>query len=511
VAPARLVPFLGTEVRAADAGVVAVRNTSQATLDLLDWMLADRAPVYADGRLNPDGLVALHGVLADALGLVADARGALNAAPRPRLGFVRVRFDEADRVTGTLYDTLSGALPLVDRLAAAAKGDDPYRLLLLLENGAERRATGGFVGFVALFEVNQTGVQLAQLGSVGNLKRLDAAGQFEAVNAPADYLRRYEEFLANTTLWVNVNLSPDFPTVAQVAKRLYQVATGVEPDAVMRIDLVGLGYLLDAFPEVAVEGVEIHGGALSSGFLIDSYQRFPILGDQTNYLISVMRDVFGQLIGGARTNRSAVVGALTRAVVERRAALVTEDQAVNAMLAAVGAEGSVLSGASGDLMVTTQNFAANKVDLFTGTEVIVNASPDGCRVAAELRLTLTNATPADMDWLPHERIGNRGRWMVSVYLPRGAAMSGFFVNGAPAAGSFLEEFGRMAASVIVDADVGKSVTVTVSWLETLTQPGYTLTLQPQPLVVPATLGINGEAPVPFAETVRRELPGVCQP
>jgi hypothetical protein len=179
------------------------------------------------------------------------------------------------------------------------------------------------------------------------------------------------------------------------------------------------------------------------------------------------------------------------------------------MLAVAGADGAVLPGAPGDVMVTTQNFGANKVDIFTETALVVEVVGSGCRVTGEAEITLTNATAAGMDWLPSEQIGNRGRWMVSVYLPRGAAMSGFLVNGAPAAGSFLEEFGRTVASIIVDADQDQSVSVTVRWLENLTEPGYALTLLPQPTVVPVTLSVNGDPPVPFLETVRRDFPGVC--
>lgn len=514
VAPARLVPFLGTEVRAADAGVVAVRNTSQATLDLLEWMLADRAPVYAEGRLNPDGLTGLRGVLANALGLVADARGALNDAPHPRLGFVRVRFDEAERVTGTLYDTLSGALPLVDRLTLAASGEDPYRLLLLLENGAERRATGGLEGWYALLEMDQNGVRLGAFGSVVNpvLQVRDASGQFASVEAPADYLRRYGEFLANTTIWANVNLSPDFPTVAGVARRLFALGTGVEADAVARADLVGLGYLLDAFPGLTVSGQPLDGSTLATDFLVDSYRRFPDdtrPGEQNAYLGEAMQEAFDQVASGVAGDRTLVLKALRRAVAERRVSLVTFDQAIDRMLAQAGADGAVLPGNPGDLMVTTQNFGRNKVDLFTRTNLAVSTVAGGCRVEGEVEVSLANATPDGYEFMPHGALVTQGRWMVSVYLPRGAAMAEFLVNGAPAAGSFLEEFGRTVASIIVDADQDQSVSVTVRWLENLTEPGYALTLLPQPTVVPVTLSVNGDPPVPFLETVRRDFPGVC--
>ncbi len=512
VSPLRLVPYAGTELRASDAGVDAVRDISLATQDLLDYVLADRAPLYAAERLDPVGLSALGDVLDAALGRVAGARDAIAAAPHPRLDFVARRLAETDRVISSLDEGLSGAVRIVDRLAEAAGGGRTYRLLVLLENGAERRATGGLPGWVALLEVDESGVHLADLGSVvGRLQARDAAGELMAVDAPADYLRRYGEFLANTTLWSYVNMSPDFPTVAGVAGRLYEAATEVTVDAVARVDLVGLGYLLDAFPGVALAGEALDGATLSTTFLIDSYRRFPDSdpGAQDAYLSSVMEEVFGQVIGGSPADRPALLSAIRQAVGERRLSLVTNDTAVNAMLASVGADGAVLPGDPGELMVTTQNLAFNKIDLFTRTDMTIDLNPDGCRVVGEVAVRLTNATPAGMDFLPQYLLGSHGRWMVSVYLPRGASILGLEVDGREAEGSSLEEFARTVVSLIVEAAPGASVTVTVRWQEQLTEPGYTLTVQPQPLIVPATLSVNGEPPGVFVETQRREFADIC--
>ncbi len=511
VSPLRLVPYARTELSAAGAGVEAVRHTSLAVLGLLDYLLADRAALYTAGHLEPSGLRELGEALDVAIGHVETARDIITAAPHSRLGSVARRLEEADRVTASLSETLNGAAPLVDRLAEATEGGRPYRLLVLLENGAERRATAGLVGWIVLFEVADGTVRLERSDTPWVLSALDVSGELIRVEAPPDYVRRYGEFLANSTLWLNVNLSPDFPTVAGVASRLYAASTGVTVNAVARIDVAGLGYLIDAFPDVTVEGREIVGATLSTDFLFDSYRRFPESpAEQDEYIASAVQEVFGQLIGGASAERSVFLQAVQRAVSERRLALVTDSGATNAMLAAVGADGAVLPGGAGDLMVTTQNFAANKIDLFTRTDLTVAVVPDGCDVRGEISLTLTNATPPGLDWLPHQAMGNGGRWMVSVYLPRGAGVLSLEVDGRPVEGSFLQEFGRRVVSLIVDAEVGASVGVTVRWQEQLTEPGYTLTVQPQPLVVAGTLSVNGEPPAEFVETHRRELLNVCE-
>jgi len=222
-----------------------------------------------------------------------------------------------------------------------------------------------------------------------------------------------------------------------------------------------------------------------------------------------MQEVFQQVLRGTPADRSAVVSAVRRAVAENRLSLVTSNSETDGMLAQAGADGAVLPGAPGDLMVNAQNFAANKIDIFTETALAVDVRVEGCRVEGAVTLSLKNATPSDMEWLPQEKLGNTGRWMVSVYIPRGAAVLDLQVNGQTSGGAYLEEFGRTVVSVIVDADLGASATVTVRWQESLTEPGYTLTIPAQPAVVPATLALNGADPIRFVETFRREFSEAC--
>lgn len=513
VGPLRLVPFLGTELRASEAGIAGTRSTLLAALGLLDYVLADREPVYDAGQLRPAGLEALGRALEEALGHAADARTVLSTAPQPRSGLIAHRLEEAGRVTADVHDVLKGASTLVDRLGEAASGGRPYRLLLLLENGAERRATGGLAGWYALVEVDREGIHLPAFGSVvGALQLVDEAGGFLAVEAPADYLQRYEQYQANTTLWANVNLSPDFPTVAGVVRRLYGLATGIEVDAVARADLTGLGYILSAFPGLTVEGRELDASTLATGFLMDSYQRFPDdtrPGEQNAYLGAALQEVVGQVFTGIWADRSEVFRAVRRTVAERRVSVVTGDPGIDAMLAAVGADGALLPGGPGDVMVTTQNFATNKIDFFTETHLAVGIGFDGCRVAGKISLTLTNATPGGLEWLPHGSLGNAGRWMVSIYLPPGAVVGSLELDGALVEGTIMEELGRPVVSLTVDAALAESVEFEVRWEEQVTGRGYTLTVRPQPLVVPARLAVNGEAAVPLVETYVREFADVC--
>ena len=500
------VPYVSTEARAGSAGITAVRETSLAILEVLEFVLAERAPLLDAGGIDGAAMVLLESALGAALDHAVDARSTIAGAPSARLQAIRDPLAEVDRATTALVSAITGARALVSRLGEAASGGDPFRLLVLFENGAELRGTGGLMGFVALFEISDGVVEMRRAEEVGRLQ--GPSGEPLSVDAPADYLGRYGGFLANTTLWSNVNLSPDFPTVADVAGRLYTEVTGIQPDLIARVDLVGLGYLLGTYSGLAVDGVPIAPETLATDFVIESYTQFPD-AEQGAYLAAVVRQVFDQLIAGAEGDMVALLRGVHRAVRERHIAFATDDPAIGRLLALTGADGALLPGEPGDVNVVVQNFAANKIDIFTRTEISVGLEPVGCFGAGEVTVTLRNLYP-EGEPAVLGTLGGRGRWWVSFYLPRQAEIVALSVDGEPSGGSTDIELGRRVASVLVGAEPGAATTATIRWYEELTGPEYRLRVQPQPLVAPATLSIGAEAPLTFLETQTASILTDCK-
>ena len=115
----------------------------------------------------------------------------------------------------------------------------------------------------------------------------------------------------------------------------------------------------------------------------------------------------------------------------------------------------MLAGGPGDLMVNAQNFAANKIDLFTQTNLAVDVTVEGCRVQGGL-------TPH-----PHQCHPGRHGFHAASETGQQRPLDGERLRAArrrhpgprserPAGGAYLEEFGRTVVSVIVDADLGAS-------------------------------------------------------
>ena len=502
---ARRLPWLGEDLTAARAGSAAGAELSEAALGVLGFFTADHDPLFDSGRFDRSVLTELETVLMTAEDHAATSQRLLGAAPRARLEAVRDPLTELEQASSTAFTALTAAAALATRLTDEA----PYRMLVLIENGAELRATGGLVGFVALLEVDDGELRLVRVDVVHALRALDAQGNYVRVDAPADYLVRYGSFLANTSLWLNVNLSPDFPTVAGVAGRLYEEATGIRPDAVARIDLTGIGYLLDAFGTVTVDGQALSPGELATVFVIDSYLRFPEPAEQSAYLAGVVTQVFTQLLTARDVDGAALAAALRRAVAERRLAIVTDDPSIDAALAAAGADGTILPGDPGDLDVVIQNFAANKIDLFTSETIDIDVSSAGCAVVGTVSVTITNDTPAWAATLPAGQAATEGRWWVNVYLPADATVLSVTENGTAVAATQAREVGRPVLARLTTIAAGDTSVVTFRYQEVVSGIDYRVRIEPQPLVHPATLRFNGSEPIVLTTTATHTYTTDC--
>jgi len=121
--------------------------------------------------------------------------------------------------------------------------DQPKTYLVLLQNSAELRPTGGFIGSYALITFSEG--KLADL-EVKNVYEAD--GQLKGHVEPPPALKKYLD-MANWYLR-DANWSPDFPTTAQKTIWFLEKETGQSVDGVIGINLYMARQLLSAFDEI---------------------------------------------------------------------------------------------------------------------------------------------------------------------------------------------------------------------------------------------------------------------
>jgi len=391
--------------------------------------------------------------------------------------------------------TLDAALQV-----APAMLSDGRRYLILVQNNAESRATGGLIGAYALVHVAGSQLVLDRAGPNNDLH--DAPTP--AIRTDASFDRRYAG-LGVTTSWRSLNLTPDFPSAAQTAAGLWQ-RQGLPPvDGVVAVDPPALAALLGVAGSVRVPGGPLLTSDNAVVYLESGiYRDFPRMADaaRNRYLADVTgaafaalqsRDVNGQKLLRAMAN-SASVGHIQ---------LWSAHGDEESTLAQTTIGGALPGRHAPFLEVVTQNLTGGKVDYYLRRNITYEASPvvtaDDVGAGpvpmqdATITVRLTNTAPkaglpayvtlrADQ---PHPSAGPVGtdKLWVSLYFAGGTGYTTATLDGVPAALHTDDDAGASVMSTVVELAPGQTQTLVVR----VSQPapvGASFRYIPQPLAVP---------------------------
>jgi Protein of unknown function (DUF4012) len=310
-----IVPWVGPNVDAVSTTAAVIDDVSQDVLRPLIEVastleFASLSPV--DGRVDLAPLTAAEPIL-------TDASVAMSAAEQ-RMAAV----DTADLVfplTGPIEEvqTYLGRLaPLVDTGARAARllppmlgADGPRTYLVLFQNTAEIRSTGGMPGAFAIVMADDGRLSIEHQGTAGEVGRNFPE---PVLPLPEDKQAIYTERLGR--FFSGVNLAPDFPTAAVLATEMVRLSD-FEVDGVVATDPTSLGYILDATGAVRVPGGEIDSDNAVETLLSDVYWELDDQGDQDDFYATTAAAIFGQ-VTTAVDDPAGLINALARAADERR-------------------------------------------------------------------------------------------------------------------------------------------------------------------------------------------------
>src|SRR5262249_15309616 len=282
--------------------------------------------------------------------------------------------------------------------------------LLVVQNNAESRATGGFVGSFGLLTAQDGKV------SVGELQRtaawndaLTRAGQ-PAGDAPPDYHARYDQFAPSRTVQ-HVKLSPDFPSVAQMLMSLTPSAGLGSVDGVMAVDPFGLAALLELTGPVDVPGwpTPIDSGNAVDVTLSEAYAFFERTPERAEFLGDVAQVVVDEATSGGLGRPAQVARVLGGAAHEGHLILSFARSAEQQLAVELGVAGRVAAVRSDAVALTTSNSGANKIDFYLQRNVNYRVQLDpaagGGRALATSRLTVELNNQAPDQGLPQIVIG----------------------------------------------------------------------------------------------------------
>jgi hypothetical protein len=291
----------------------------------------------------------------------------------------------------------------VARLTPEMMGQSgPRHYLLLVENNAEVRATGGIPGAIAVLSFDNGRMSLAGQTSAGKM------GTFSPV-LPVDtdqshiYSSRLGKFMQD------VNLTPDFPTAANTASAMWENRTGQRVDGVISLDPVALGYLLDGTGPVAANSPELdeiaqgklpqqlNGQNVVKTLLSDVYSAIEQPELQDAYFAGVAKEIFSALSNG-QGNAKGLIDGVTRSAQEGRLLLWSHLESEQSTLAKYALSGSI-SGATvapAEFGIYFNDGTGAKMDYYVRRTVQLTraCSRDGYEETT-VRVISTNTAPAD--------------------------------------------------------------------------------------------------------------------
>ncbi len=374
-------------------------------------------------------------------------------------------------------------------------GNRPRRYLLLFQNNSEARATGGLIGNFGELVIDGGRISL---GRFGRGAELDAPLGSRRFSAPADYLARYGQF-SPFDLWQNLNMSPDFPTVAALAADLYPLSSGQPVDGVIGVDPIALSNLLRltgpikvaSWPDAVTADNVVQVTLLQAYDVLAQDPRIAFLGQ-------VAQATFEAMVSHDLGNPVQVVQALGPAVAGRNLQIYMKDPAEQAFVAQIGASGAVGPITGDQWLVTTQNASANKVDYYLQRRVDyeIHLSPRGdaqndadARVSGKISVHLTNNAPAAghspgaLGPYDSRFLAGENRTFLSVYTPlnvASASLDGVAMNLPPA-----RELGENVVSTFVSLPPGATRTFSIQVdgvIRLASQGSYVLQLPRQPVL-----------------------------
>lgn len=367
---ARAVPWLGNTADTVHAMSQAGISLSSAGTTLTGALLELPDGI---GSLAPaNGVVPIdrYADLAAAVDTArVDARAAadtLTAAPDrfvPQL-VSRARWDGQDQATALAGD-LDGVAQLLHGLGSFAGAGSPRRYLVLAQNPAELRGTGGIWGAYAILTLRDGRAHVSSARPTQTLRDFPAG----RVPSPSeDYARTYDQF-GGAGSWQNMNATPDFPSAAKAALANYALGEGEHLDGVITADPFFLAALLDVTGPIRVPGA----GTVDADTVVDvttnlAYRHFAGPTQRKEVLGGAATEALTRFLS-MDEHGLARLKALGTSIADGHLRLYSTDPVIEGALASLGVDGALTPPAGDLLAVSVNNGSGSKIDYYADRTV----------------------------------------------------------------------------------------------------------------------------------------------
>jgi hypothetical protein len=325
------------------------------------------------GGINLEPFRQAEGALPEITSAFTDAKVVTDGIDRTNLlPIVTEPLDQVAQIVDQAAPSLTLVQKYLPSLLAAAGGDGPKTYLVVFQNNAEIRATGGNPAASSVMVVDNGRIELKEQSDSMAFYAAGQAGR-SVLDLPESTLALYPDTF--TRYSQDYTFTPDFPTTARLFESLWDRTDGSQFDGVMSIDPVVLAHMLEVLGPVDLpSGEQITSENAVKLLLSDAYQRFGDAGDNgrssDEFFATVSSTVFSRLAGG-QWNPIAMFDQLTRSAQEQRINLWFTDEQAQALVTEVGLDGGLRSdnAASTRLGIYLNDFSIGKLEYHLTTEV----------------------------------------------------------------------------------------------------------------------------------------------
>lgn len=342
-----------------------------------------------------------------------------------------------ERIT-TLQSTISGATdslsqfqPIVKLLPDLLGNPDSKKYLIVFQNDAELRPTGGFLTAYATMSILKGKITP---GVSEDIYTLDAAFK-KKVPAP-DPIKKYLPLVYNWNLR-DMNLSPDFKqSMDTFTGYMSEVPGAPEFDALIAIDTHVPVAILKVLGPIGVPG---YGGQFSAEIdprcdcpqviyaleNIITRPTYEIREGRKSILGPLMNSMLANMMGSPKAKWAEFFNIFTSSIKEKHLLMYFRDANRQAAVESLGAAGRINDYVGDYLHINDTNFAGAKSNMFVTQEVEETVSiGEGGGLTKKLVLTYKNPRPGDNCNLEAGLLCLNGilrNWQ-RIYVPQGARL-----------------------------------------------------------------------------------------
>lgn len=466
-------PAVGDDIRAVRTSAEVAEALTGPPLDRMVTAAEELSGIAAaGGRIDVDALERSDTAVRDAQQALDAQLALLDAIDSEALGrSVRGSVNDLASALSEAAANLDQVADVTEVLPAVLGADGPRTYLVLVQNNAEVRATGGMPGAIAVLSVEDGHVRLRHQGGA---RVLGAPLGTPVVPLTDDELALFGTQLASYP--ADITFTPDFPRTAELAQALYERRTGEAVDGVFATDPVALSYLLHGGGPLVVDGERLRAGEVVDQLLNGVYLENPTRAAQDAVFREVAQSVFNRLTS-AKVGVDDLVAAFSLATKRGRLLAWSAHDQEQAVIATTGLSGILPVEATERpaVGVYLNDGTGAKLGYYLDRDIAVTSvgCDDGVQTL-EVVVTLRSSVPAQ---LPPTVIGPGFgapagviRTNVLTYAPIGGAVLESTLDGAPVTLPALSHHERAVAAVTIDLSPGEVVTLANTLISGPAQP-----------------------------------------